>query len=129
MRKLLYLIGVLVLFICSCTTTKYVEVPIETVKKEYIYDTKIDSIFIKDSVEKIIKGDSIYIYKEKVRYKYINKTDTLVRVDSVPKVVPIEIIKEVEVNHLKWYQEVLMWVGGILSLMVFGYIMYRIKRK
>lgn len=112
----------------SCATHKQIiEVPVETIKTEYIHNTIIDSIYVKDSVDRWRKEDTVFIYKERIKYKYINKTDTILRVDSIPKIVTVEKIKEVEVNHIKWYQKALMWIGGIASLIITGCAFYKMK--
>lgn len=129
MRKLLAVIVIFILLMCSCSTTKLVEVPVEKIRTEYIHDTKIDSVFVKDSVDRWLKGDTLYIYKEHTKYKYLDRVDTVVRVDSIPKIVKIETVKEVEVNHIKWYQKILMWIGGIMSLILTGCIIYKVKLK
>ena len=42
-----------ILMLSDCrTSTKIVEVPVEVVKKEYIHDTKLDSIYIRDSIDR-----------------------------------------------------------------------------
>lgn len=129
MKNLIIIIAIFILIMCSCSTTKLVEVPIERVRTEYIHGTKIDNVFVKDSVDRQLKGDTVFIYKEHTKFKYLNKTDTIVRVDTVPKIVKIETVKEVEVNHIKWYQKTLMWIGGVISLILTGYIIYKVKLK
>lgn len=131
MRKLLYFIPILYMLLASCSAQKQiVEVPVETVRTEYVHDTRVDSVFVKDSVDRFVKGDTVFIYKEHTKYKYLNKTDTIVRVDSIPKIVKVETVKEVEVNHIRWYQKALMWAGGITTLLfVLSCIIYRIKAK
>lgn len=130
MRKLLYFIPILYMLLASCSAQKQiVEVPVETIKTEYVHDTRIDSVFVKDSVDRFVRGDTVFICREHTKYKYLNKTDTIVRVDSIPKIVKLETVKEVEVNHIKWYQKALMWIGGIMSLIFTGYIIYKMKLK
>lgn len=102
----------------SCTTTKVIEVPVETIKTEYIHDTRIDSVHVKDSIDRYVNGDSVYIYEKRTQYKYICRTDTVVNTDTIPKIVKVETVKEVEVNHIKWYQKVLMWAGAIALLVL-----------
>lgn len=128
-RRLLATICVFILLLCSCTATRYVEVPIETVRTEYIHDTVTDSVVVTDSIDRWLKGDTLYIYKEHTKYRYINKVDTVVRTDTIPKVVKVETVKEVEVNHIRWYQKTLMWIGGIMSLILTGYIISKFKFK
>lgn len=129
MRKLLFIIPILIL-LASCSAQKQIiEVPVETVRTEYIHDTKIDSVYVRDSIDRWRNGDTVFIYKEHTKYKYLNKVDTIVRVDTIPKIIKVETVKEVEVNHIKWYQEALMWIGGVVSLILTGYIIYKIKLK
>ena len=56
----------------------------------------MDSLYLRDSVYIRERGDTIYIYKEHTRDRYILRTDTLVRVrvDSVA----VERIKEVQIE-------------------------------
>lgn len=111
--------------VTACTSTKFVEVPV--VNTEYIHDTVFDSIYVKDSVDRYIRGDTVFIYKERVKYKYLNKTDTVLKTDSIPVVVNKEVVKKVEVNHMKWYQETFMWIGVLSSLILFGLIIYKTR--
>lgn len=126
MKKFIYLCLVLILSSCR-TITKTIEIPVETIKKEYIHDTKIDSVYIRDSTDRWQKGDTLYITKWHTKYKYINKADTIVKTDSIPKIVPV--VKEVEVNHIYWWQKTLMWLGGIMTMLFAGIITYKIKFK
>ena len=126
MKKLVFImLAILMLSACK-TTTKIVEVPVEVVKKEYIHDTKIDSVYIRDSVDRWQKGDTLYITKWHTKFKYINKVDTIVKTDSIPKI--ISVVKEVEVNHIYWYQKLLMWLGGITIVLLIIVITYRVKK-
>ena len=130
MKKLvLIMLAILMLSACK-TTTKIVEVPVEVVKKEYIHDTKIDSIYIRDSIDRWQKGDTLYITKWHTKFKYINKVDTIVKIDSIPKIVPV--VKEVEVNHIYWWQKSLMYIGVlvvIILLSIIGFKLYKLIRK
>ena len=131
MKKLVFIVITILLFSACRTITKTIEVPVEmpveVVKKEYIHDTKIDSIYIRDSIDRWQKGDTLYITKWHTKFKYINKVDTIVKTDSIPKIVPV--MKEVEVNHIYWYQKLLMWLGGIAVILLIVVITYKIKKK
>lgn len=127
MRYILAVIASFILLLCSCTTTKVVEVPVETVRTEYVHNTKVDSVFVKDSIDRWLKGDTLYIYKEHTKFKYINKTDTVCKTDTITKVVKVDVVKEVEVNHIYWYQKALMWAGGIAVVLLAGGIIYKLK--
>lgn len=126
MKKLVFImLAILMLSACK-TTTKIVEVPVEVVKKEYIHNTKIDSVYIRDSIDRWQKGDTLYITKWHTKLKYINKVDTIVKTDSIPKIVPV--MKEVEVNHIYWWQKTLMWVGGILLTCIIISLIHKLKK-
>lgn len=83
------LLIVIMLFICiGCRTiTKevMVEVPVEVekVKVEYINKLYKDSVFIHDSIDRFVSGDTVYQYKYKYIYKYLNRTDTVHKIDSI----------------------------------------------
>lgn len=116
MRSLLIAI---LLFICvSCITTKYVDrpVPVETVRTEYVNQLYRDSVFVHDSIDRYISGDTVYQYKYKYIYKYLNRTDTIVKTDSIEVPVEIKTTEIKEVNKIRWYQSILMWLGGLFTI-------------
>lgn len=113
------------LLICiSCASTKYIDrpVPVEVVRTEYINQVYKDSIYVHDSIDRYISGDTVYQYKYKYVYKYLNKTDTIIVTDSIEVPIEIKTTEIKEVNKLKWYQTTLMWVGG-LTLLILGIIL------
>lgn len=112
------LIVILVFIFTSCTTTKYIDrpVPVETVRTEYINQLYRDSVFIHDSIDRYISGDTVYQYKYKYIYKYLNRTDTLIKTDSIEVPVEIKVTEIKEVNKIRWYQSALMWLGGLFTI-------------
>lgn len=63
MRKLLFIIPILILLASCAAQKQIIEVPVETVKTEYIHDTKIDSVYVRDSIDRWREGDTVFIYK------------------------------------------------------------------
>lgn len=121
MKKLLLIF--LVFIAISCGTTKIIEVPVEKIKTEYV-DRKIIDTFVKtDSTIIIDKGDTIFLEKYKYLYRYINKTDTFIKIDTLTKTITVEVTKEV--NKLKNWQMGLMILGGI-ALAFSGYKLIKI---
>lgn len=130
MRNIMTLILIIALAgITSCRSIKYV--PVESVRYDSIYITKHqrDSIFQRDSIYVLDKGDTVFIYKDKYIYVYNNKTDTIYRntTDTITQVV------EVERELTKW-QKFRMDAGGwslgvLLILIIFGVgrIIYKFK--
>lgn len=92
--KRLTCIVLLVSAICfaGCRTTQYV--PVETIKTEYKTRDSIrhDSIYQRDSIYVIDRGDTVYTYKDRYLYKYlhINRIDTVIRTDSIQIPYPVE---------------------------------------
>ena len=130
MKRLIYII-LLTFALCSCTSVKYV--PVETVKTEYKTRDSIrhDSIYERDSVFYAVKGDTVYKYKEKYLYKYLflNKTDTVIKTDSVQVPYPVE-------KKLTRWESAKIEVGGwaisfilAFALTVAVWLVYRRIRK
>ncbi|KAB4461112.1 hypothetical protein GAN98_15880 [Bacteroides thetaiotaomicron] len=128
MKRLIYIIMLLVLAICfvSCRT-QYV--PVETVRTEYKTRDSIrfDSIYQRDSIYMLVKGDTIYQYKYKYLYRYLttNRTDTILKTDSIQIPYPVE-------RKLTKWQSLKMELGGwafglviAFILMVIGRIVYK----
>ena len=115
MKKILLILSIFIFI--SCTSTRYIEVPVERIKLEYRDIIATDSSYIHDSIITREIKDTVFI--EKYRYKYIERvrSDTFVRTDTVTKTVPVEVIKEV--NRLKEYQVLLMIFGSISIVFVF----------
>lgn len=84
------IILILLSMLTSCShkvryITQTVEVP--KIQKEYV--NRVDSVFIKDVdsvyIDRYIKSDTVYIEKNKIKYRdrYTLHTDTIIRTDSV----------------------------------------------
>ena len=118
---------ILFLTIVSCKSTKIVEVPIETIKKEYIEQIKYDSIYFKDSIYIIQKGDTIYNNKVQYLYKYKYLRDTINITDTIPKIVTIKDTQYI--NQLYTWQKLLITIGiGFILYWVIRLVIY-IKNK
>ena len=122
-----FLIIIILLIATACTTTRYIEtpIPIETIKTVYITQLKEDSIYIHDSIDRYISGDTVYQYKYKYIYKFLNTKDTIQQIDTIQ--IPIEVTQIREVNKLKWYQSTLMYLG-LAFLIVVSYKILKLWR-
>ena len=121
MKKLLFVF--LLYIVVSCTTTKYVEIPVEHTRVEHKDRIEHDSIYFKDSIVQKKENDTIYLEKYKYLYKYKYLRDTVNVVDSIPVVTVQEVTKEV--NKLHNWQSILMVLGGGF-IAVIGYKLIRI---
>lgn len=121
---------VLTSVIWSCRSVKYV--PVETVKYDSIYINKaqVDSVYHRDSIYVVDKGDTVFLYKDRYIYKYKDRTDTLYVTNTNSIQVPYPVEKELT----KW-QQFRMDFGGwaiatviIIVLIFFGRLVYKLKK-
>ena len=120
MKKILIIIFIsLCLFSCK-TTTKIVETPIETIKTEYVDKVQYDSIYLKDSILIMQKGDTIYNTKVVYQYKYKYLKDTINIKDTIQ--IPIKITEVKEVNKIYTHQ----WILIIVGFLALCYLVYKI---
>lgn len=144
-----FALSLLICFVITCcvgckphkeVVTEYVEQPVVVTQEHHTESVRVDivrdTIHQRDSIYHYIKGDTTII--ERWHYYTNNnqqvRVDTLVKVDSVQ--VPVEVVrvKEVakveEVNRLKWWQRLLMGVGGLALIAVCIKAAYKMgKRK
>lgn len=107
MRKIVRIFfATLAICFTSCRT-QYI--PVDSVRTEYKARDSIrfDSIYQHDSVFIIVKGDTVYKEKYKYSYRYltINKTDTVMKIDSIQVPYPIE-------KQLSRWQQMKLELGG-----------------
>ena len=142
MRRL-WLFIIVTLILTSCRTVKYIDrtvvdsteiaVPITNTKIEYRDRFLYDSIYVHDSIFTLIKDDTVYISKNKETNRLVNKTDTIIKTDTIK--VPVKITKTItktktcvnEVNKLYWWQKILISIGGIVFVLIIIYIVLKIK--
>ena len=115
-----------VLMLQGCRT-KYVSVPeyhnVYVTKHDTL--TKHDSVYQKEFVDRYVKGDTVFLTKIKVDYRYKNIYKTLYR-DSI-KTDSVRVPYPVEKKLSRWQglkMEVGGWAIGVLSVVVLGTIGY-----
>lgn len=119
MKRLIYILIVFLTSGICFTSCRSAYVPVETVKHDSIYISKIlhDSIYQRDSIYVDHKGDTVFIYKDRYLYKYKNLIDTLYvsRTNSIQVPYPVE-------RELSWWQSVKLQVGEIAIGVIIGLI-------
>ena len=131
MKRLIYITMLLTLATCfvSCRT-QYV--PVETVRTEYKTRDSIrfDSVYQRDSIYMLVKGDTVYQYKYKYLYRFLTmiRTDTIVKTDSIQTPYPVE-------KQLSRWQSIKMELGGwafgiiiLFTLIIIGQIIFKSKK-
>lgn len=121
MKKSIIFIIILII-LTACTQTKYIEVPVETIKNNYINTIQKDTLIIRDSVDRWLKGDTVLITK----YKYVYQTqyihDTIIKNDTITNTVYVD--KIVTINELKDYQKFLIYIG-LFSIVFIIFVLYK----
>ena len=131
MKRLVYIIILLILAVCftSCRT-QYI--PVESVRTEYKTrdSTRYDSIYQRDSIYTLVKCDTVYQHRYKYLYRYLttNRTDTILKSDSIRVPYPVE-------KQLTRWQILRMELGGwafgiiiLFILIIIGQIVFKLKK-
>lgn len=116
----------LIIVFCSCTSTKYIEVPVDRVKIEYRNSVSIDTIYRSDSTIIRETGDTVFLEKYKYIYKVKELKDTVNITDTITVVNTVEVTKEV--NKLYNWQIVLMTLGAFAIVILLYDIIKWIKK-
>lgn len=111
-------VGLLIMLLAGCTSVKYV--PVETVRTEYKTRDSIrhDSIYRRDSIYIIDSGDTVYKYVDRYLYKYLylNRTDTVLKTDSIQVPYPVE-------KKLTRWQRIKVELGGLAFSFIIGFVL------
>jgi hypothetical protein len=121
----------IVLSMISCTTTKYVEVPVT--HTDTLIQTKVqrDSIWKHDSIylHEWMKGDTVYIektrwltdYKERLRIDTVYKS----RIDTITKTITVA-----KTDSLTWWQQTrIRFANVMIYLAILIFVVWLAKKK
>lgn len=147
MKKIIAIISIMFLLVACKAQKEFInekETQVEVVEKPVIHEvykvnTVRDTVFHKDSVIILQKGDTIYEKSVREFHHYISSTDTVHSNDTITKVVvqPVEKIvnrqTQVEVpKPLNWWEKIRMTLGDItIGVLIFSafYFIFKIKKK
>ena len=129
----LAMLAVMLVTMTGCRSVKYI--PVTEYRDRYVSKTdsfiKTDSVYLHDSVTVFAKGDTVYIakirFKDRLKYIYNAKTDTIAVHDSIPYHVKVEVEKRQSA-----LDKVFTWLGkmaGILFVVFAVLIVYNLVRK
>ena len=110
----------------SCTTTKYVQVPVVHNDTTIITKHQRDSIWMHDSIMVSEKGDTVRIEKWHTKYieKQVHDTTYIAKVDTIREVFTNEVEKP-----LTWWQQTRLHLANILLFaLLLGVIIWIGKR-
>jgi len=114
------------ILLTSCKTTQPVVLPQTHDSIVIRTELRIDSVYIDRYHTEYIKGETIYIHDSFVdyRYKVLTKTDSIVRIDSIPYPVEVQVVQEVVPAFYKnctialWIFIALTFVAIVLRIII-----------
>lgn len=129
----LAMLAVMLVTLTGCRSVKYI--PVTEYMDRYVSKTdsfiKTDSVYLHDSVSVFAKGETVYIsktrFKDRLKYIYNAKTDTIAVHDSIQYPVKVEVEKRQSA-----IDKVFTWLGkmaGILFVVFAVLIVYNLVRK
>ena len=122
------------LFVVACTlfgcaTSRPTSQVVEASLRDTVYVNKVlyDSVYIDNWYYTYHKADTVVVEKSKLEYRYKLLRDTVfrARIDSVPVVREVEVVREV--RHVPWYAKVLSVVGGLFLIIIVFKIFFYFK--
>ena len=127
------MLAVMLVTLTGCRSVKYI--PVTEYRDRYVSKTdsfiKTDSVYLHDSVTVFAKGETVYIsktrFKDRLKYIYNAKTDTIAVHDSIPYPVKVEVEKRQSA-----LDKVFTWLGKMAAILfvVFAVlIVYNLARK
>ena len=125
MKHLIILLTLLTVY--SCSTSRHVTQLVErtSVDTLYLSSQHYDSIYVFQDRLLDRSRDTVYIKDSILEYRYRLLRDTVykTRVDSIPIIREVEVVREV--RHIPWYAKLLSWIGALaLILLLFRVILY-----
>ena len=128
MKKIIIFLILLVVActLIGCATSRQAtQVAVASVH-DTVYFNKVlyDSIYIDSWHRTYQKADTVVVEKTKLEYRYKLLRDTVfrARIDSVPVIREVEVVREV--RHVPWYAKVLS-VLGVLLLIILLFKIFR----
>ena len=113
----------------GCRSAKQAAQLIREVRTDTLYlsNVQYDSIFVfKDKLTDRTK-DTVYIKDSILEYRYKLLRDTVyqTRVDSIPVIREVEVVREV--RHVPWYAKLLSWIGALALLLLLARLLLLLR--
>lgn len=84
----------------------------------YLSNVQYDSIFVFNDRQLDRSRDTLLIRETNTEYRYKLLRDTIykTRVDSIPVIREVEVVREV--RHIPWYAKLLSWIGALALILL-----------
>ena len=129
MKKIIIFLILLVVActLIGCATSRQATQMAVASAHDTVYFNKVlyDSVYIDNWHHIFHRADTVVVEKTKLEYRYKLLRDTVfrARIDSVPVIREIEVVREV--RRVPWYAKVLSVLGALfLILMIFKILLY-----
>ena len=122
MKKIIIFLILLVVActLIGCATSRQATQVAVASAHDTVYFNKVlyDSIYIDSWHRTFQKADTVVVEKTKLEYRYKLLRDTVfrARIDSVPVIREVEVVREV--RHVPWYARALSWLGALFLILL-----------
>ena len=122
MKKIVILLFLLVVActLTGCAASKQATQVVEASLRDTVYVNKVlyDSVYIDNWYYTYEKADTVVVEKSKLEYRYKVVRDTVfrARIDSVPVVREVEVVREV--RHVPCYAKALSILGALFLILI-----------
>ena len=122
MKKIIIFLILLVVActLIGCATSRQATQVAVASAHDTVYFNKVlyDSIYIDSWHHTYQKADTVVVEKTKLEYRYKMLRDTVfrARIDSVPVIREVEVVREV--RHVPWYAKALSWLGALFLILL-----------
>ena len=122
MKKIIIFLILLVVActLIGCATSRQATQVAVASAHDTVYFNKVlyDSIYIDSWHHTYQKADTVVVEKTKLEYRYKLLRDTVfrARIDSVPVIREVEVVREV--RHVPWYARALSWLGALFLILL-----------
>ena len=118
--KLYALLFLTLLTVYSCSTSRHVTQLVErtSVDTLYLSSQHFDSVYVFRDRLLDRSRDTVYLKDSILEFRYRLLRDTVyqTRVDSIPVLREVEVVREV--RHVPWYAKLLSWIGIIALILL-----------
>ena len=127
--KLYALLFLTLLTVYSCSTSRPLSQPAEHLTRDTLYlsSQHFDSVFVFRDRLLDRSRDTVYLKDSILEYRYKLLRDTVykTRVDSIPVLREVEVVREV--RHIPWYAKLLSWIGVIALILLLARLLLLLR--
>ena len=127
--KLYALLFLSLLTVYSCSTSRPLSQPAEHLTRDTLYlsSQHFDSVYVFRDRMLDRSRDTIYLRDSILEYRYRLLRDTVyqTRVDSIPVLREVEVVREV--RHVPWYAKLLSWIGIIALILLLARLLLLLR--